>query len=120
MSQLFTLPRETTAAELFESILPEELAQLDLRPGLSTARAAVHVEGADGGNWTLGVDGDAISIREEDDCDAMIQLTVSSEDARELVVGSVRDRLLAALGGVEAVSEQVVDQLDQVIDCVSQ
>jgi len=107
MSQLFTLSRDTTAAELFDSILPAELAAVAIRPGLSAERAAIHVEGPDGGNWTLGVEGEGITIREEDDTDATIQLTVSSSDARELVLGSVRDRLLEALGGVDAVQEQV-------------
>ncbi len=107
MSQLFTLPRETTATELFESILPAELADLEIRPGLSAERVAIHVEGEDGGHWTLGVEGTGISIRTEDDTHAMIQLTVSADDARELLLGSVRDRMLEALGGIEQVADQI-------------
>lgn len=101
MSRLLTLPRSTPIQTFFEEIIVEELAAIPMRADATNRPAVFHIEGGGGGTWSLRNEGGATVVETGDSEEALIQFSVSSEDFKELVYGSVRDRLKEALGSAE-------------------
>jgi len=104
MIDLLQLPRTTTAQAFFEEIAPQVVAELSLPEGVSNQRCVFHISGPTGGDWSVGVEGGAISIESGDVPGAPIQVTCTEEDGREFLLGSMRDRVVEALGGADSVN----------------
>ena len=105
MSNLLSLPFDTSLSELFEDILPAEFVQFPKREDATIRPAVVHVLGDDGGTWSFRqVDGTAeVSLGNADA--PIVQITMTENDFRELLLGTVRDRLVEEAGGAAKVDE---------------
>ena len=105
MSKLLSLPFDTSLSELFEDILPAEFQQFPKREDATIRPAIMHIEGDDGGTWSFRqVDGKAEVFLGNAD-DPIVQVTVTESDFRELLLGTVRDRLVDEAGGITKVDE---------------
>jgi hypothetical protein len=102
---ILTLPRATTAKQFFEEILPGELAQVPIPADCGSDRAQFTITGPTGGAWSVGVVGGRADVAAGVALGAPFHVTISDVDARELLLGSVRDRLYAAVGGAAAVEK---------------
>ncbi len=107
MSRILSLPRTTTPGEFLETIIPEELAGVEIPADTTPDKVLFHIEGAGGGTWAAGALDGNLSIAQGSSDTALIQVSISSDDARELLFGSVRDRTIDALGGQDRVSDQL-------------
>ncbi|NUN12459.1 MAG: SCP2 sterol-binding domain-containing protein [Myxococcales bacterium] len=99
MITLFDLPDDTTPIQFFDTILPSELSRIPVPPHASPQRCLVHVHGENGGSWSIGVDGQTVTIRSGHITGAVLHLSITEDDWRELMFGSVRDRAVDILGG---------------------
>ena len=104
MIDLLQLPKSTTARAFFEEIAPDVVAELSLPEGISEQRCVFHVPGPTGGDWSVGVEDGKVSVAQGDVPGAPIQVTCTEEDGREFLLGSMRDRVVDALGGADTVN----------------
>ena len=103
MSNLLSLPFDTSLSELFEEILPQEFEQFPKREDATSRPAVIHVHGESGGTWSFQqVNGNA-EVSEGISGDPIVQVTLTEADFRELLLGTVRDRLVEEAGGVSEV-----------------
>lgn len=91
----FSLPRTTRPADWFERILPS----LPLRlPAVTVPHAvAYHVSGAGGGTWSVWLDDGRLRSQVGLAPLVAVQLSMSTADWREAVVGGLRQRLAEVL-----------------------
>lgn len=99
MITLFDLPDDTTPIDFFNVTLSKELVSIPVPPHASPLRCLVHIHGENGGSWSIGADSGTVTVRMGQDGDAALQLSVTEDDWRELLFGSVRERAVDLLGG---------------------
>ena len=103
MSNLLTLPFDTSMSDLFEVLLPEELKQFPTKDNTTARPAVVHVNGDGGGTWSFQQLDGTHQVSAGVAAPPIVQVTISEDDFRELMLGSVRDRLVEEAGGVSEV-----------------
>jgi hypothetical protein len=96
---LLALPRNTSPKEFFEQHVARELARVAVPPGVSAEACAVEVKGGRGGVWTARVEAGRTVVGSGKLDGAFFAVSLSEADFAELMFGSVRDRLVEALGG---------------------
>lgn len=91
MSALLNLSPSITAAEFFEEVLLDELGQIDVPADTCREPAQFNVLGA--GVWSIGVDDEGVYVDAKPATAPPIQLSMSEDHWRAVVVGPVKERL---------------------------
>lgn len=93
MTDLTNLPQDITPSAFFDLVRDAVAGQ----PAPDAPETTIfHIEGADGGAWTASVVDGAIAVDAGASGPSILQVTLSVQDWRAIVAGSVRDRLQGA------------------------
>ena len=91
MSALLNLPTTITPSEFFEEVLLGELAAVEVPSDTSREPAQFNVLGA--GVWSIGVDDEGVFVDSQAATQPPIQVSMSENDWRAVVVGPFKERL---------------------------
>lgn len=94
MTALSRITPTLTPAEFFEEVLLDELAAVKIPDDASRDPAVFNVIGA--GTWSMGVDDEGLYVEPTTSTGAAVQLSVTEDDWRTFVAGSVKERLESA------------------------
>ena len=101
MTDITSLPLDTTPEDFFMEVLPEVLGEVDLPDGLGTERLQFHISGDEGIDIHIGIDEDGDLTLEEGTTDSPpIAISTSDNDFRSVVAGALRDQVKAKTGNV--------------------
>lgn len=98
MTDFANLPADITPAAFFtlvEESLKDEPAPANAAPD----KLVIHVSGDGGGVWAMGFVGGRLTIEQGSAQSAPLQVSMSADDLRAFVAGSVRDAIKAKAGG---------------------
>jgi len=106
MTDFANLPADITPAAFFalvEEALKDEPAPANAAP----EKLVIHVSGDGGGTWAMGFEGGRLAITQGDAGSPPLQVSMSSDDLRAFVAGSVRDAIKSKAGGKSIDAKQV-------------
>lgn len=98
MTDFANLPADITPTAFFalvEDSLKDEPAPANAAPD----KLVIHVSGDGGGVWAMGFVGGRLAIEQGAAQSAPLQVSMSADDLRAFVAGSVRDAIKAKAGG---------------------
>lgn len=98
MTDFANLPADITPAQFFD-LVAAALANEPAPAGAAPDKLVIHVGGADGGVWNLGFEGGALRIATGAAPTPPLQLSMTSDDLRAFIAGSIRDAIRARAGG---------------------
>lgn len=98
MTDFSNLPADITPAAFF-SLVEETLKDEPAPANAAPDKLVIHVGGDGGGVWAMGFEGGRLAIKQEGAQGAALQVSMSSDDLRAFVAGSVRDAIKAKAGG---------------------
>jgi hypothetical protein len=101
-------------SEFFEEILLDELGTARIPADASREPAQFNLVGNGGGVWSIGVDDEGLYVDPSAASSAPIQLSMTTEDWRAVVVGPVKERITqagaASLFGPESLSKLFLNE----------
>ncbi len=106
MTDFANLPADITPAAFF-SLVEEALKDEPAPANAAPEKLVIHVSGDGGGTWAMGFEGGRLTITQGDAGAPPLQVSMSSDDLRAFVAGSVRDAIKAKAGGKSIDAKQV-------------
>ncbi|PIE20403.1 MAG: hypothetical protein CSA66_00530 [Proteobacteria bacterium] len=113
MADITNLPADISPAAFF-TLVEQALASEPAPAGASPDKLQIYLEGDDGGAWTLGFVDGALKVVSEDVGGTPLQVSLTVDDWRALVAGSVRDAIAAKVDKHIGFDPETVAQLYQV------
>ncbi len=98
MTDFANLPADITPAQFFD-LVAAALANEPAPAGAAPDKLVIHVGGDDGGVWNLGFEGGGLKIATGAAAAPPLQLSMTSDDLRAFIAGSIRDAIRARAGG---------------------
>jgi putative sterol carrier protein len=110
VSELANLPADITPTRFFE-LIATELANEPAPDDANADKLVVHLNGDAGGDWAIGFEDGKLAITAGAADSPPIQLTLSVDDWRAFVAGSVRDAVAAKVGADKGFDAEQVAQI---------
>ena len=98
MTDFANLPADITPAAFF-SLVEEALKDEPAPANAAPDKLVIHVSGDGGGTWAMGFEGGRLAIALGEAGSPPLQVSMSSDDLRAFVAGSVRDAIKSKAGG---------------------
>ncbi len=97
MTDFANLPADITPGAFFQAV--EAALQNEPAPaGAAPDKLLIHVSGETGGTWAMGFEGGRLTIPEGTATNPPLQISLTTEDLRAFVAGSIRDAIKAKAG----------------------
>jgi hypothetical protein len=106
MTDFANLPADITPAAFF-SLVEEALKDEPAPANAAPEKLVMHVSGDGGGTWAMGFEGGRLTITQGDAGAPPLQVSMSADDLRAFVAGSVRDAIKSKAGGKSIDAKQV-------------
>ncbi len=98
MTDFTNLPADITPTAFF-SLVEDALKHEPAPSNAAPDKLLIHVVGDGGGTWAMGFEGGRLAIAPGTASTPPVQVSVSTDDLRAFVAGSIRDAIKAKAGG---------------------
>lgn len=97
MTDFANLPADITPGAFFKAV--EDALQNEPAPaGAAPDKLLIHITGDAGGTWAMGFEGGRLTIPEGTAANPPLQISMTTDDLRAFVAGSIRDAIKAKAG----------------------
>jgi len=106
MTDFANLPADIAPVDFFslvETALKDEPAPANAAP----EKLVINVSGDGGGTWAMGFEGGRLAITQGEAGSPPLQVTLSADDLRAFIAGSIRDAIKAKAGGKSIDAKQI-------------